>query len=134
MNKVILVGRLTNDPELQTIADNMQICKFGLAVSKRFKKNDGETADFFNIIVWNKQAEHCQKFLTKGSQISLSGRIEIQKWTDKENEVKYKTIIVAEEVCFLSSNQKNSEDTKPKSAKPQNTKSSSSADVDDLPF
>jgi single-stranded DNA-binding protein len=69
--------------------------------------------------------------LTKGSQISLSGRIEIQKWTDKENEIKYKTNIVAEEVSFLSSNQKNSEDTKPKSAKPQNTKSS---DVDDLPF
>jgi len=133
MNKVILIGRLTKDPELQTVGEDLSLCKFGLAVNRRFKKDGDQEADFFNISVWRQQAINCEKYLNKGSQVAVSGRIEIQNYEDKDGNKRNYTNIVADEVMFLGSNgDSNSSSSNQSTA----TKSGSkpNADVDDLPF
>ena len=126
MNKVLLIGRLTRDVELQEIGNDNKIGKFGLAVNRRFKK-EGQEVDFFDVIAWNKTAELCSKYLTNGSQVGISGRIEIDKWQDKEGNNRYKTNIIGEEIEFLGS--KSDQDT-PTTKKESKTKES----TDDLPF
>lgn len=130
MNKVILLGRLTVDPELKTVGNDAQVCKFGLAVNRRFKKENQE-ADFFNVITWNKQAEHCNKYLTKGALIALVGRIEIDKWQDSDGNNRYTTNIVAEEVHFTGK-PVTSDNTGKQESKNDNKKSKS--DDDGFPF
>lgn len=99
MNKVILMGRLTKDPELKYTANNVAICKFSIAV-KGYKKDQ---ADFFNITTWTKTAEHCAKYLKKGSMLSLVGRLENRSWDAPDGTKRYATDVVANEVYFASS-------------------------------
>lgn len=136
MNKVLLIGRLTKAPEMQEFGTN-KIAKFGLAVNRRFKKEDQE-ADFFNIVTWNKQADLCLNYLDKGSQVAISGRVEIDKWQDKEGNNRYTTNIVSEEIEFLSkANTDNTRETKdkvnPKKDKPKKEDINDTEDLD-LPF
>lgn len=130
MNKVILIGRLTRDPELKDVGTT-QICSFGLAVNRRFKRENSDNVDFFDIDVWAKQGENCAKYLNKGSQVAISGRVEMQTWNDNDGNKKYKTKIVADEVNFLSSN--NNED-KNENTKPSDSKPSNNSGEDELPF
>ncbi len=104
MNKVILIGRLTRDPDLRNVGNNIPVCRFSLAVDRPYRANNGQgdvTADFFNIVVWRTQAENCARYLQKGSQCAVTGRIENRSY-DKDGEKRYLTEIVAENVEFLS--------------------------------
>ena len=104
MNKVILIGRLTRDPDLRNVGNNIPVCRFSLAVDRPYRANGGQgeaTADFFNIVVWRAQAENCAKYLQKGSQCAVTGRIENRSY-DKDGEKRYLTEIIAESVEFLS--------------------------------
>ena len=104
MNKVLLIGNLTRDPELQTTNSGLSVCRFGLAVQRRFSSADGQReVDFLNIIVWGKQAENCHKFLKKGSKCAISGRIQISSYEAQDGSKRYSTDIVAEEVEFIGS-------------------------------
>ena len=108
MNKVILMGRLTKDPEVRYTQNNMPVANFSIAVNRRFKREgDTETADFFNVIAWNKTGEFVGKYFKKGQQILVSGRIENRNWTDQQGVKHYATDIIAEEVDFAGSKAEN---------------------------
>ena len=115
MNQVILIGRLTRDPELRYIpSSGTPICRFGLAVNREFKREGQPEADFFNIVVWGKSAENCANYLKKGRLVALNGRMQNNNYEDK-NGVKHYTIeIHANRVQFLEwgnnqNNQQNSQ-------------------------
>lgn len=99
VNKVILVGRLGKSPELKHTPNGNAVAQFSLATSEKFK--DKEQTEWHNIVVWGKLAEVVSQYLTKGSQVYLSGKITTRSWEDKEKNVKYKTEIVADTVQFL---------------------------------
>lgn len=102
MNRVVLIGRLTKDPELQTTANNVSVCKFTLAVNRTFKGSDGENkADFLNIVVWRNQAEVCAKYLRKGSQCAVVGSIQTSTYEGNDGTRRYSTDIVADQIEFL---------------------------------
>ena len=105
MNKVILMGRLTKDPEMRyTAANNTAKCNFTLAVDRRFSKQGEEKqADFFNIVAWDKQVEFCGKYFTKGQKVAIVGRLQNRTWDDNEGKRHYITEIVSEECHFAES-------------------------------
>ena len=85
MNKVILMGRLTKDPELRYTNNNLAVCSFTLAVDKGFaKQGEEKQADFIPIVAWDKQAEFCSKYFTKGRQVAVVGRMQVRTWDDNE--------------------------------------------------
>ena len=110
MNKVILMGRLTRDPEVRyTQNTNLTVANFSIAVNRRFKREgDTETADFFNVVAWNKTGEFVGKYFKKGQQVIVSGRLQNRNWTDQQGVKHYATDVIAEEVEFADS-KKNSD-------------------------
>lgn len=100
MNSVILVGRLTRDPELRYAAGNQTaVCSFTLAVDRPFSKNN--EADFLRVVVFGRSAENCGTYLKKGSQAAVQGRIQTGSYETKTGEKRYTTDIVADRVEFL---------------------------------
>ncbi len=135
MNKVILVGNLTRDPELTTTNSGVSVCRFSIAVQRRFANADnGPQADFFNIVVWRNQAENCSKFLKKGSKCGIVGRLQNSSYEASDGTKRYATDIVADEVEFLNSRNSDSSDvpSMPSSPKPQTELEP--IDDDSLPF
>ena len=103
MNKCMLIGNLTKDPELSTTSSGIAVCRFSIAVSRRFANAGGEReTDFFNIIVWRSVGENCHKFLKKGSKVGIVGNIQSRSYDAPDGTKRYVTEIVAEEVEFLS--------------------------------
>ena len=101
LNKVVLIGRLTKDPELRYTASGIAVARFTLAVDRGFKNQDGEReADFIPITVWRTQAENCAKHLQKGRLVAVVGRIQTGSY-DKDGQRVYTTDVVADEVRFL---------------------------------
>lgn len=106
MNKVILVGNLTKDPELTQTNGGVSVCRFTIAVQRRFQNTEGERdADFLNVVVWRAQGENCHKFLRKGSKCGVVGRIQTSSYDAQDGTKRYVTDIVADEVEFLSTKQ-----------------------------
>ena len=106
MNKAILIGRLTRDPEVRySQNDNsMAISKFSLAVDRRYKKQGDEaTADFFNCTAFGKQAEFVEKYLKKGTKVVVTGRIQNDNYTNKDGQKIYSVQIIVEEMEFAES-------------------------------
>ncbi len=110
MNKVILMGRLTRDPEVRyTTTNNTLVASFSLAVNRRFtREGDSQTADFINITAWSKTGEFVSKYFKKGQQVAVVGRIQTRSWDDQQGQKRYSTDVVAEEVYFADS-KKNSD-------------------------
>ena len=105
MNKVILIGRLTRDPEIRYTQTGKAVCDFSLAVDRPFTSNSGEReADFINIVVWNKPAENVAKYLAKGRQCAVEGRLQIRSYEGNDGVRKYRTEVIANSVEFLGSN------------------------------
>lgn len=104
MNKCVLIGNLTKDPELRTIASTgNSVCNFTIAVSRRFENQKGERdVDFIPIVVWKVQAENCAKYLRKGSQVAVSGSIQTRTYEAQDKTRRYVTEILADEVKFLN--------------------------------
>lgn len=104
MNKVVLMGRLTKDPDLRyTSGNNTAVASFTLAVNRRFAREGQPQADFVNIVAWDKSAEFCGKYFTKGLQVVVVGRIQTRSWDDNEGKRHYVTEVVAEETYFADS-------------------------------
>lgn len=106
MNKAILMGRLTRDPEVRySQGDNsMAIARFSLAVDRRRQNNsDGQTADFINIVAFGKLGEFAEKYLKKGTKVALTGRIQTGSYTNKDGVKVYTTDVIAEEIEFAES-------------------------------
>lgn len=102
MNKVILIGNLTKDPELSTTNSGINYCRFTLAVPKRFVNNGDRDAEFINIVVWRVQADNCHKYLRKGSKACIVGSLQTRSYDAQDGTKRYVTEVVAEEVEFLS--------------------------------
>lgn len=106
MNKVMLIGRLTAKPELKYTSSNIPVTSFNLAVDRQPKEDGTKEADFIEVRVWRKQAENVCKYLDKGSLVAIEGRIQTEKFTTKDGENRYKTLVIAERVMFLNSKKK----------------------------
>lgn len=104
MNKTILMGRLTKDPETRyTQTNNTQVTSFSLAVPRRFKQEGQANVDFINIVAWSKTAEFVSKYFKKGQQVAVVGRIQTRNYDDDKGQKHYITEIIAEEVYFADS-------------------------------
>lgn len=105
MNKVILMGRLTRDPEVRYGgANNSAVARFSLAVDRRFKRDgDEQTADFINCVAFGKTAEFLEKYARKGTKFVVEGRIQTGSYTNKEGQKVYTTDVVCENVEFAES-------------------------------
>lgn len=104
MNKVVLIGRLTRDPELRYTASGVAMCTFTLAVDRNFGSRDGgeQQADFIPIVAWRKIAETCGKYLAKGRLVAVAGRIQTRNYEAQDGSRRYVTEVVGDEVRFLS--------------------------------
>lgn len=137
MNKVFLTGNLTKDPELTTTNSGISLCKFTLAVQRRFAGNDGEReADFLQIIAWRGLADNCYKFLKKGSKAGVTGAIQTRQYDAPDGTRRYMTEIIADEVEFLSTRNggDEAESTKPTGTKEEVVTKFEPIDDDNLPF
>ena len=103
MNKVILVGNLTRDPELTETPSGVAVCRFAIAVSRDYANADGtRETDFFNITVWRGRAENCGKYLKKGNKVAVVGSLQNRSYEDKDGIKRNVTDVVANEVEFLT--------------------------------
>jgi single-strand DNA-binding protein len=106
LNRVILIGRLTRDPELRYTPNGVAVATFALAVDRPFTSNQGEReADFINIVTWRGLAENCANYLKKGRLAAVDGRLQIRNYDNNEGKRVYVTEVVAENVRFLESGQ-----------------------------
>lgn len=102
MNLVLMIGRLTRDPEMRTIQSTGNfVTRFSIAVDRSYKGKDGITADFFNVTVFGRQAETCNQYLGKGRLVAVRGRLQNNNYETKTGEKRYTVDIVAEQVQFL---------------------------------
>ena len=103
MNKAILIGNLTRDPELRTTPSGVSVCTFSIAVSRRFQNQAGERlTDYFNIVAWRQLGETCGRYLAKGRKVSVIGEIQNRSYDGKDGQKRYITEIIADEVEFLT--------------------------------
>lgn len=110
MNNIVLIGRITKEPELRTTSTGKSVTNFNIAVNRPVSFEDAQQVDFINIQVWNKQAENLCKYQDKGSQIAVEGALRIDNYTDKNGDVKYKTYVLANNIMYLD-NKKSNEPT-----------------------
>ena len=128
INSSVLVGRLTKDPDLRYSNSGTAVARFTLAVNRTFKTQDGQEADFIQIVCFKKTAENVANFLNKGSLAGVTGRIQTGSYDDKDGKRVYTTEVVADNVQFLEP--KNSDKPNNGPAKPKQEEFNS----DDLPF
>lgn len=108
MNRAILIGRLTADPEMRYTPTGVAVTKFTLAVDRPFTSNGEREADFIPIVVWRKLAENCAEYLRKGRLCAVEGRIQVRHYDNNEGKRVYVTEVVADNVRFLERAQENS--------------------------
>ncbi len=102
LNKAMVYGNLTRDPEMKALPSGMQVCSFSLATNRVYNDRDGkrqESTDYHNIVVFGKQAENCAKYLFKGNSAFIEGRMQTRSW-EKDGQKQYRTEIIAERVQF----------------------------------
>lgn len=112
MNKIILIGRLTKDPELTYLQNSnaTAVCKFTLAVNRpRLDKNKPQEADFINCVCFGKRAEAIQQYVSKGNQFGVTGRLQINKYVDKDNQNRWSTDVNVEDFEFLQGKSDNNQ-------------------------
>jgi single-strand DNA-binding protein len=152
INKVILVGNVGKDPEVRYLEGGTAVCKFSLATSETYKNKDGEkvsSTEWHNIVLWRGLAEIAEKYIKKGMQLYIEGRIKTRSYTDQEGKVKYISEIVGDNFQMLgkkSDEPQSSMHTESSAARPEgnseNPSNSNSGDdfvsnspgTDDLPF
>ena len=114
LNKVILVGRLTRDPDLRYIQSGEAVANFTLAVDRPFTNQKGEKeTDFVRIVVWKKQAENCAQYLNKGSMAAVDGRLQVRNYEDSSGEKKQAVEVVAERVVFIGGKKQDNPEISP---------------------
>lgn len=137
MNKVIIIGRFTRDPEIKyTTGENATAtARFSLAVNRRFKNKEGNyDADFINCVAFGKTAEFIEKYFTKGMAIGITGRIQTGSYTNKEGQKVYTTDVVVEETEFVESKNKGTSDNVPNNNANSNSDFEEVVSEDEMPF
>ena len=137
-NRIILIGRLTADPELKTVGQDTQLCKFTLAVDRRFKNAQGEKeTDFINCTAWRKQAEIICQYVKKGHKLAIEGTLQQERWETKEGEKRSTYGVQVDNFTFLEAAAKTGEAspaTNGATAPAQGTFEPPVSPDDDLPF
>lgn len=137
MNKVIIIGRFTRDPEIKysTGENATATARFSLAVNRRFKNKEGNyDADFINCVAFGKTAEFIEKYFTKGMAIGITGRIQTGSYTNKEGQKVYTTEVVVEETEFVESKNKGTDDNVPNNNANSNSDFEETVSDDEMPF
>jgi single-strand DNA-binding protein len=146
LNKVVLCGRLTGDPELKMTANGIAVVSFTLAVNRPYRSADANSAqpsaDFINVVAWRQRAEFISRYFKKGSSLCITGSIQTRKWADQNGQNRYATEVVVDDAMFVDSrNEGPARDTgaAPYSAEPYATPGAAESfdiikDDDDLPF
>jgi single-strand DNA-binding protein len=104
LNKVMLIGNLTRDPELRYIPNGTPVADFGMAINRDYTDKEGEKRSetcFVDVVAWRKQAEICEQFLTKGSLVYVEGRLQLDTWETAQGEKRSRFRVVAERIQFL---------------------------------
>ena len=129
MNKVILIGNLSRDPETRTTSGGLTVCSFTLAVNRRFKTQDGkQEADFINIVAWRQLGELCSKYLAKGKKAAVTGSIQTRTYEAQDGSKRYATEVLADEVEFLTAASSQA------AAAPAPAAGTEAMDTEDMPF
>ena len=143
LNKAIIMGRLTRDPEIRQTQSGLSVCSFSVAVDRDIvdKSTNQRETDFINVTAWRSTADFVGKYFTKGSLIVVEGRIQVRNYTDKDNNKRTATEIVANSVYFGGSKKKDDDPADVPSAPPSNASASQNdyaemgaPNEDDLPF
>ncbi len=142
LNKTILGGRLTADPELKQTPAGVSVAQFSIAVNRKYSKDGQQQTDFFNVTAWRGTAEFISRYFGKGSSICIIGSIENRSWTDQNGQKRYATDIIADEALFVDSKNdaQGTTTASPNSyipeayTKPQNGNYEPVSAEDDLPF
>ena len=145
LNKVVLCGRLTNDPELKMTATGIAVVSFTLAVNRPYRTTDANSnqpsADFISVVAWRQRAEFISRYFKKGSSLCITGSIQTRKWTDQNGQNRYATEVVVDDAMFVDSRSEGSarDNAAPYSAEPYATPGAAESfdiikDDDDLPF
>ena len=144
MNKVIMMGRLTRDPEIRYSQNGDQMCiaRYTLAVDRRFNRNGDQNADFIGCVAFGKSAEFAEKYLKQGTKIAITGRIQTGSYTNKDGNKVYTTDVVVEEQEFCESKNANNSNSQQSNTANASNQPSSGNDFmsipegieDDLPF
>lgn len=137
-NKVVLIGRLTRDPELRHTTNNIPVCSFSLAVNRPYSSSNQEKdVDFINCTAWRKQAENLSKYVSKGSLIAVEGRIQTRDYMDEKiNAKRYVTEVICDSITFLESrSQRDNNNPSQNYKQEEDIDTGSFNDIeDDLPF
>jgi len=139
LNKVQLIGRLGKDPEIKYTNDNVPVAKFSLATTETYKDKSGqklESTEWHNIVCWRNLAEIAEKYLSKGKQVYIEGKIKTRSWDDKDGVKKYISEIIADNFIMLDKRDSSEQHPEPSHHKPDDhtTVESTSVPEDDLPF
>ena len=112
-NKVILMGRLTSDPELKQTQNGVTVTSFNIAVDRRFKQGEERQTDFITIVAWRQTAEFVTRYFKKGSATLICGELQTRSWEDQQGNKRYATEVVANEVSFCESKREESTNSVP---------------------
>lgn len=132
MNKVILIGRLTRDPELRHTPQGTAVCQITVAVNRRGAQPGQQDADFINVSVWGVQAENVARYMAKGRQVAVEGRIQTRNYDDKDGKKVYVTEVIATNVQFLDS-KGTSSDSAVSNTQPSNSFNFNQSPIQDAP-
>lgn len=136
MNKIIITGNLVKDPEYTTTANGIAVCKFTLAVNRKYKKEDGSTeTDFINCVAWRNTADYVSKYAHKGNRLGIIGSLQTRSYDAQDGSKRYVTEVLVDEVELYTSKQDN--DNKPKTdaqSKQEIMQGFEPINTDDLPF
>jgi single-strand DNA-binding protein len=137
VNKVILIGNLGKDPEVRHLESGATVANFSLATSESYKdRNSGErktVTEWHNIVVWRGLAEIAEKYLKKGSQVYIEGKLRTRSWDDKDGNTRYTTEVLADNMTMLGGGNRSGE-TDPLKAQATGEPVAAGGDLDDLPF
>ena len=101
LNKVILIGHMTADPELKQTANGVNVCSFSIGVTRKYTRGEQSQSDFINIVAWRTTAEFIARYFRKGSAICICGSLQTRTWTDNNGNKRYATEVIADEASFV---------------------------------
>lgn len=101
LNKVILIGHMTADPELKQTQTGVNVCSFSIGVNRKYSKGEQPQSDFINIVAWRNTAEFVAKYFRKGNAICICGSLQTRTWTDNNGNKRYATEVIADEASFV---------------------------------
>ena len=137
LNKVMVIGNLGADPEMRYTANGSAVTNFNVATNREYTTTDGERrqeTEWFRVVTWNRLAEICSQYLSKGRQVYVEGRLQTRSWEGQDGQTRYRTELVAETVKFLGGRDGGGGAQEPLGGVPVGRDADGDVDPDDLPF